>query len=104
MSRAEDVHEGEVAAALDSSSLLAISLEVFHFSLVEGLLSWPFEGLCPGMISKNILKKMSVGIHFRWIENTHANIVGITSIDENWDLFEYSRDQTMEGLHPVAGK
>jgi hypothetical protein len=39
MSCAEDVHEGEVAAALDSSSLLAIGLEVFHFGLIKGLLS-----------------------------------------------------------------
>ncbi len=104
MSGAKDIHEGEVTAALDSSGLLAIGLEVFHFCLVEGLLSWPLKGLSPGMISKNVLKKMLTRIQLKWIENTHANIVGITSIDENWNLFKYSWDQTMEGLHPVAGE
>jgi len=104
MSCAEDVHEGEVATALDSSGLLAIGLEVFHFSLVKGLLSWPLEGLSPSMISKNILKKMLTEIQFRWIESTYAKYNRITSINEDWNLLEYSRNQTMEGLHPVAGQ
>ncbi len=33
-----------------------------------------------------------------------ADEVSVTSIDENWDLFEYSWNQTMEWLHPVTGE
>jgi hypothetical protein len=54
MSCAEDVHEGEVTAALNGASLLAIGLEVFHFSFIEGFLSRPLEGFCPGVISENV--------------------------------------------------
>jgi hypothetical protein len=56
MSRAENIHEREVATALHSSGLLTIRLEVLHFSLVEGLLAGPLEGFCPGVVSENILK------------------------------------------------
>jgi len=54
MSCAKDVHEGEITTTLNGASLLAIGLEVLHFSHIEGFLSWPLEGFCPGVISENV--------------------------------------------------
>jgi hypothetical protein len=47
---------------------------------------------------------VSVKLSSKTNQNPTANIVGITSIDENRDLFKYSWDQTMERQHPVAGE
>lgn len=79
--------EGEVTARLDLTDLLAITvnLEVLHLCLPVLLLARPLESLSPGLVAKPV-----------------ADVVGITSVDENGNLLEDSRNNAVEWLHPVA--
>jgi len=78
--------KGEVATALESTSLFtALELEVLGLGGVEILLSGPFESFGPSLVSEPV-----------------ANVIGITSIDQDWDLLNDAWDQSVEGLHPVT--
>lgn len=82
----ENLKEGEVPTVLDLAILVAIiELDVVDASLVEGLLTRPLKSLSPRLVSEPVADK-----------------VGITSIDQNWDLFEDAWHKTVEWLHPVA--
>jgi len=80
-------HEAEVAAGLESTNLLVgvAQDEIGHLFLVVSLLAGPLESLSPGLVAEPI-----------------ANIVGITSVDENRDLLKDAWDQSVEWLHPVT--
>jgi hypothetical protein len=81
-----DSHKGEVTAALDLARLLtAIKLQRLTLSLVEVFLTWPFEGLGPGLVTEPV-----------------ADEVSITGVDQDWDLLENAWDNTVEWLHPVT--
>lgn len=71
---------------LDLSELVTVvKLQVLDTSLVEILLSWPLESVSPGLVSEPVTDK-----------------VGITSVDENWNLLEDSWYETVEWLHPIT--
>ena len=80
-------HEGEVAARLDLTNLLAITvnLEVFHLSLLVLLLAGPLKSLSPGLVAEPV-----------------ADVVGITGVDKNRDFLENTGNNTVERLHPVT--
>jgi hypothetical protein len=66
----KDLEKGEVSAVLNLSILITvIKLDVLDAGLVEVLLTRPLESLSPGLVSKPV-----------------ADEVGITSIDQDWDL------------------
>jgi hypothetical protein len=82
----EDASKGEVATALESTSLVtALELEVLGLGGVEILLSRPFESFGPSLVSEPV-----------------ANVISITSIDQDWNLLKNAWDQSVEGLHPVT--
>jgi len=86
MSSTKDACESEVTTALESTSLVTIvQLEILGLSIVEALLSRPFEGIGPCLVSKPV-----------------ADEVGVTSIDQDWDFLENAGDQSVERLHPVT--
>ena len=71
---------------LDLSELVTIiKLQVLDRSLVKVLLPWPLESVSPGLVSEPV-----------------ADEVGVTSVDENWNLLEDSWYKTVEWLHPVT--
>lgn len=87
---AKDAHESEVAAGLDLADLLALvlvvhDLKVFQLGFSKLLVAGPFKGLGPGLVAEPV-----------------ADEVGITGVDENWDLLEHAGDETMVWLHPVT--
>jgi len=82
----EDLEEGEVTTVLDLAVLLATAkFDVFNISLVEGFLPRPFECLSPGLVSKPV-----------------ADVISITSVDQNWDLRKDARNEPVEWLHPIT--
>lgn len=90
MTTAVETHEGEVAVALDLANLLALVLVVDDFDIFQRkgsvlFLAGPFEGVSPGLVSEPV-----------------ADEVGVTSVDEDRDLFKDARDKTVVGLHPVT--
>jgi len=84
-----ELQEGKVAAGLDltNSLAIAIELEVLHLGLVVGLGTRPLKRLSPSLVTEPV-----------------ADVVSITSVDEYRDLLEDTRDNAVEGLHPVALK
>lgn len=54
-----DSQEGEVAAALDdtSNTVISVKLEVLESSLLEILVTRPFESFGPGLVSEPVLYK-----------------------------------------------
>lgn len=85
MAGAVDLHEGEVARGLDLAILLAFSLEGRELCALEALVSRPLKLVAPGLVAKPVTDE-----------------VGITSVDEHWDLLENTGDEQVEWLHPVA--
>jgi hypothetical protein len=82
----EDASKGEIATALESTSLVTVlKLKVLGLGGVEILLSGPFESLSPSLVSEPV-----------------ANVISITSVDQDWDLLDNAWDQSVEGLHPVT--
>lgn len=86
MSSTKDTCKGEVTTALKGTSLVSIlQLKVLGLGSIETLLSRPFKGLGPGLVSEPV-----------------ADEISITSIDQDWDLLEDAWDQSVERLHPVT--
>jgi len=82
----KDLEEGEVSAVLDLAIFVTvIKLDVLDAGFVEVFLTWPFKSFSPGLVSEPVTDE-----------------VGITSIDQDWDLLENAWHKTMEWLHPVA--
>lgn len=82
----EDLEEGEVATALDLTVLVAVvELDVLDTGLVERLRSWPLKSIGPSLVTEPV-----------------ADEVGVTSVDQHWNLLEDARNQTVEWLHPVT--
>ena len=54
-------------------------------SAAATLLAGPLKSLRPGLVAEPV-----------------ADEVGITSVDEDWDLLQDSRDERVERLHPVT--
>lgn len=90
MATAKQAHEGEVTGGLDLTNLLALVLVVDDFEIFElssGIffVTAPLKSIRPGLVAQPV-----------------ADEVGITSVDENRDLLEDSRDKMVERLHPVT--
>jgi len=86
VSSTEDLHKCKVAAGLDLAELLSIvELQVLDLGLVEVLLTWPLESFSPALVTEPVTDK-----------------VGITSINQNWDLLKDTGNEAMEWLHPVT--
>lgn len=85
MASTVDLHKSKVARRLDFSILLAVNLEGRELSALEGLVAWPLELVGPGFITEPV-----------------ADEVGITSVDENGDLFQDTGHKKVEWLHPVT--
>jgi len=82
----EDASKGEIATALESTSLVTVlELEVLGLGGVEILLSGPFESFSPSLVSEPV-----------------ANVISITSVDQDWDLLDDAWYQSVERLHPVS--
>jgi hypothetical protein len=76
----------QVSAVLDLSELVTvIELQVLDTGLVEVLLAWPLKSVSPSLVSEPVADK-----------------VGVTSVNENWDLLKDSWYETVEWLHPVT--
>lgn len=81
-----NAQEGETLSILDLSVLLAISaVDTGDGSVVEGGLAGPVESVGPSLVSEPV-----------------ADPVGITSVDQNGDLSQNTRDLLVDGLHPVT--
>jgi hypothetical protein len=81
----ENLEEGEVSTVLDLAIVVTvIKLDIFDAGLVEILLTRPFKSLSPGLVSEPV-----------------ADEVGITSIDQDWDLLKNTWHKAVEWLHPV---
>jgi len=83
-------HESEVAMALDLTNLLALvlvvdNLEILQLGSSKLLLARPLESFSPGLVAKPVADKVS-----------------ITSINQNWNLLEETRNKEVERLHPVT--
>jgi len=80
-------HKGKVAAALDRAKLCSILIkeEILEGSFGISLLTWPFKSVGPGEVAEPIADK-----------------VGVTSVDENRNLLEKTRNKTVERLHPIT--
>jgi hypothetical protein len=87
VSTSMNLQESEVAVRLDLTNLLAIAvnLEVLHLGLLELLLTGPLKCLSPGLVAEPV-----------------ADVVGITSVDEDWDLLENTGNNAVVWLHPVS--
>jgi len=86
MSRTKHLKEGQVAAILDLAVLVTVVKgDVLDISLVEILLARPLESIGPSLVAKPV-----------------ANEIGITSVDQDWDLLEDTWHKTVERLHPVS--
>jgi hypothetical protein len=85
MTRGKDSHESEVAAGLVCASLLVSKLKILGLSGDELLLAFPLQRLSPGLVAEPV-----------------ANVISITSVNEDWDFGEDLWDKTVEWLHPVA--
>jgi len=84
----EDLHESKVSRGLDLAVLVAvIELEVFDRCGVELLLAGPLKSLSPSLVSEPV-----------------ANEIGISGIDQYWDLCKNVGDKTVEWLHPISSK
>jgi hypothetical protein len=82
----EDLEEGEVATVLDLAVLVTIiKLDILDVGFVEVLLSWPLESLGPGLVTEPV-----------------ADEIGVTSVDQDWDLLKDAWYETVEWLHPIA--
>ena len=66
-----DSHEREVATGLDLAVGLVVDREILHLSRVEVLLATPDKGLTPGLVAEPV-----------------ADVVGVTSVDEDRDLLK----------------
>src|ERR1700742_3924196 len=82
-----DSHECEVSMRLDFANLssIAVQAEVLHLGRGEFVVVRIFKRLSPCLVAEPV-----------------ANEVCITSVDKNRDLLNDSRNQSMEGLHPVT--
>jgi hypothetical protein len=61
VTRTEDLEEGEISTVLDLSILVAIiEFDILDAGLVEILLAWPFEGLCPGLVPEPITDEVGI--------------------------------------------
>ena len=80
-------HEGEVAARLDLTNLLAVAAEeeILGLGLLVVFLTGPLKSLSPGLVAEPV-----------------ADVIGVTSVDENGNLLEETRNDAVVGLHPVA--
>ena len=80
-------HEGEVTAGLDLTNSLAVTvdLEVLHLSLLVVLGTRPLKRLSPGLVAEPV-----------------ADVVGITSVDQDGDLLKDTGNDAVERLHPVT--
>jgi len=82
----EDLEEREVATVLDLTIFVTVvKFDVLDLSLVESLLSWPLKSIGPSLVAEPV-----------------ADEVGITSVDQDWDLLDNSWYKTVEWLHPIA--
>lgn len=86
-----DLHKGEVAAGLDLavlvSRLVRVDVKALDLSTGKVLVAGPLELVGPGLVSEPV-----------------ADEVGITGVDENWDLLQNLGDKLMVRLHPITGK
>lgn len=85
-----ETHEGEVAMGLDLADLLALVLILDHDQVLQlsgGIfsLSGPLKGFSPGLVAQPV-----------------ADEIGVTSVDQDRDLLQESRNETVVGLHPVT--
>lgn len=88
MASTVELHEGKVAAGLDLAVFLALAnVEALDLGLVERLLTGPLESLGPGTVAEPV-----------------ADVVSITSVDEDGDLLEKLGNNAVEGLEPVASE
>lgn len=90
MTASVDTHESKVAVGLVLADLLALvlvvhDLQVLHGSRRELLLPRPFESLGPRLVAEPV-----------------ADEVSITSVDQDGNLLEDTRDHAVIWLHPVA--
>lgn len=90
MATAKQAHEGEITRGLDLANLLALVLvvddyEVFELSGGIFLVAAPLQSIRPGLVAKPV-----------------ADEVRITSVDEDGNLLEDSRDKLVEWLHPIT--
>lgn len=89
MTSSVDSHEGKVSMVLDLSNLATtvtvINAQVLHLCLLECLVTWPLKRLSPSLVSKPV-----------------ANEVGITGINQDWDLLQNAWNESVERFHPIA--
>lgn len=90
MATAVESHESEVAVGLDLADLLAgvlvlLNDKVFQLQASVLLLTGPLKGLGPGLVAEPV-----------------ADEVGVTCVDEDWDLLKESGNKAVVGLHPVT--
>jgi hypothetical protein len=86
MPSTKDLKEGKVPAVLNLAILVTIiELDVLDTGLVEVFLSRPLESFCPCLVPEPI-----------------ADEVGITSIDQDWNLLKDAWYKAVEWLHPIA--
>jgi len=78
--------KGQVTRALTLSILSSVGkLEGLGLSLVEGFLSRPLKSIRPGLVSEPV-----------------ADEISVSSVDQDWDLLEDGRDETVVWLHPIT--
>ncbi|GJC86760.1 hypothetical protein ColLi_09599 [Colletotrichum liriopes] len=83
---AVELHKGEVAAGLDLAVLVTLADgQTLDLGLVEALLAGPLESLGPGTVAEPV-----------------ADVVGVTSVDENGNLLKKLGDDAVERLEPIA--
>lgn len=86
MASPKNSRKSKVTTALESTSLMTIlQLEILSLSIIETLLTRPFESISPSLVTEPV-----------------ANEIGITGINQDWDLFEDTWYQSVEWLHPVT--
>lgn len=77
--------EGKVSRRLDLPNLLLTEHVWSQLFTVESLLALPLESVGPGLVSEPVADK-----------------VGITSIDQDWDLLEDLGNELLEWKHPIS--
>ena len=85
-----ETHEGEVSMRLDLADLLTLALLIDDLDILQRgrgvfFLLGPFQSLGPGLVAQPV-----------------ADEVGITSVDQDGDLFQKAGHQTVVRFHPVT--
>jgi hypothetical protein len=87
MATSVDSHKGEVSTRLEVTDFVTLATEEKILGLCRFvvLVAGPLKSLSPGLVAEPI-----------------ADVVSITSVDQDGDLLENTRDDAVEGLHPIT--